>query len=396
VLLGATRQLAAGDYTAPLPSGGGDEVGRLAAGFRTMRDQLQHARDVLESRERFLRAVLERVPVGVLVWDRVGRLAAWNPAAREILGQFYPDLPAGADPEADLIAWTTRLRAQLARQLGDGTGELSSTVGRRTLRVGQAPVELGDSSPHRLVVCEDLTDFLAARKQALNAELARQVAHEIKNPLTPIQLSAQLMQQALADQHPRRDEIATEAVRRILEQVTLLRSIAGEFSLLGRPDDLRCEPVDLEALITGLVAGYRAGAGDQGPRLDVAPGPVPPVRGHHDSLLKVFGNLMQNSLDAAGQTAGLRVDVSWRVEPGTVTVVWRDHGPGIDPDVAGRLFDPYFSTKSKGTGLGLAICRNLLEKMDGAITLQTAPDGGGAVATVTLLRTDADPAATIS
>jgi len=386
VLLAATRQLAAGDYTAPLPPGGGDEVGRLAAGFRAMRDQLQRARDVLESRERFLRAVLERVPVGVLVWDRVGRLAAWNPAAREILGRFYPDLQASDDPEADLMAWTSRLRTQLSLELGDGAGELDSTVGRRTLRIGQAPVELGDSAPHRLVVCEDLTEFLAAKKQGLNAELARQVAHEIKNPLTPIQLSAQLVQQALADQHARRDEIAADAVRRILEQVTLLRSIAGEFSLLGRPDDLQCEPLDLEELINDLLAGYRADAGGRGPRLEVAPGPVPAVLAHRESLLKVFGNLMQNSLDAAGSAAGLELDVSWRMEPGSVTVVWRDNGPGIDPDVAGRLFDPYFSTKSKGTGLGLAICRNLLEKMDGAISLQTAPERRGAVATVTLPR----------
>ena len=221
-------------------------------------------------------------------------------------------------------------------------------MGRRTLRIGQAPVELGDSGPHRLVVCEDLTEFLAAKKQALNAELARQVAHEIKNPLTPVQLSAQLVQQALADQHPRRDEIAADAARRILEQVTLLRSIAGEFSLLGRPDDLRCDPLDLEGLINDLLAGYRSHGGDRGPRLRVAPGPVPAVLAHRESLLKVFGNLVQNSLDAAESADNLELDVSWRVEPGTVAVVWRDNGPGIDPDVAGRLFDPYFSTKSKG------------------------------------------------
>ncbi len=203
VLLAATRQLAAGDYTAPLPPGGGDEVGRLASGFGAMRDQLQNAREVLESRERFLRAVLERVPVGVLVWDRVGRLAAWNPAAGEILARFYPDVAATGDLEVDVAAWTARLRCHLAAQLRDGTGELSSDDGRRTLRVGQAPVELGDDAPHRLVVCEDLTEFLAAKKQALNAELARQVAHEIKNPLTPIQLSAQLVQQAWQGSPPR-------------------------------------------------------------------------------------------------------------------------------------------------------------------------------------------------
>ncbi|MEZ4387799.1 MAG: ATP-binding protein [Candidatus Krumholzibacteriia bacterium] len=392
VLLAAMRQLAAGDSTAPLPPGGGDEVGRLAAGFGAMRDQLQHAREVLESRERFLRAVLERVPVGVLVWDRVGRLAASNPAAAEILGRFYPDVASTGDPDRDMAAWTARLRTHLSDRLGEGTGELASSDGRRTLRVGQAPVELGDTLPHRLVVCEDLTAFLAAKKQALNAELARQVAHEIKNPLTPIQLSAQLVQQAQQDRHPRRDEIIDDAVRRILEQVTLLRSIAGEFSLLGRPGDLECEPVDLVALVNDVLAGYRSEPSGRGPRLDLAAADVPPVLAHRDSLLKIIGNLMQNSLDAAGGAENLELTVRWRVEPRTVAVVWTDNGPGIDPDVAGRLFDPYFSTKSKGTGLGLAICRNLLEKMGGSIALETAGSGSGAVATVTLPRADADPA----
>ncbi|MBD3221464.1 HAMP domain-containing protein, partial [bacterium] len=394
VLLGATRQLAAGDFSAPLPPGGGDEVGRLAAGFRTMRDQLQNAREVLEARERFLRAVLDRVPVGVLVFDHVGRVAAWNPSAASILASFYPDTPTTGDPDQDVVALVTRLRADLGDRLGTTAGELTSSDGQRTVRVGQAPVELGADIPHRLVVCEDLTEFLAAKKQALNAELARQVAHEIKNPLTPIQLSAQLVEQALRDDHPRRDEIVTDAVARILEQVTLLRSIASEFSLLGRPGELECEPLDLHALVTDAVAGYVSDHAAGGPRIAIAPGPVPPVIGHRESLQKILGNLMQNSLDAAGSADALAVEVSWRWELETVSVVWTDDGPGIGADVASRLFDPYFSTKSKGTGLGLAICRNLLDKMGGTMSLENRADGPGAEATVTLRRADPAPDAT--
>ncbi len=391
VLLGATRQLAAGRYDAPLPPSGGDEVGRLSAGFRGMRDQLHSARVELEARERFLRVVLDRVPVGVLVWTEEGRLAAWNPAAHELLARFYPDLPITKDPVSDRERWATRLREELAALPPSGRGELRSPDGRRTLRVGQAPVELGGKAPHRLAVCEDLTDFLAAKKLALNAELARQVAHEIKNPLTPIQLSAQLLQQAYLDRHPRLDTIVEEAVQRILEQVSLLRSIAGEFSLLGRPGELECGPLDLPALVNELLAGYRTGDLDGGPRVTVAEATVPTVLAHRESLLKVLGNLMQNSLDAAGTPEALAVDVSWRLEPSTVGLVWIDNGPGIDADVAGRLFDPYFSTKSKGTGLGLAICRNLMDKMGGTMTLANRDDVRGAVAQITLPRAEADP-----
>ncbi len=386
VLLAATQRLASGDYAAPLPPAGADEVGRLATGFCTMRDRLREARAVLAARERFLQAVLDQVPVGVLVWDDRGRLAASNPAAAAIMAAFYPDLPAEDGP----AAWSSRLRHDVAAQLPPLGGELVRDDGRRTLRVGLAPLELGGEAPHQLLVCEDLTEFLATKKLALNAELARQVAHEIKNPLTPIQLSAQLLLQAHRDGHPRRDQIVEDAVQRILDQVALLRSIAGEFSLLGRPGELECGPVDLPALVAGVVAGYRAGSVDDGPRVNLAPGPVPAVLAHRDSLVKVLGNLMQNSLDAVGSPGDLEVEVAWQASPATVALRWTDNGPGIAPDVAARLFNPYFSTKSKGTGLGLAICRNLLDMMGGTITLVSGAHGAGAVATVTLRR--AEPA----
>lgn len=391
VLLGATRRLAAGDYSAPLPPGRGDEVGRLASGFRTMRDELQHAREELEAREKFLSGVLERVPVGVLVWDDTGRVASSNPAAHEILSRFYPDVAAATAKGA--ATWSSLLRRDLGASLGDGSGELSSDDGRRTLRVGQAPLELGGQAPHRLVVCEDLTEFLATKKMALNAELARQVAHEIKNPLTPIQLSAQLIEQASRDHHPHLDTIIQDAVRRIVEQVSLLRQIAGEFSLLGRPGELECKPLDLAALVNDVIGGYRTEVPGHGPAVDVEVHELPAVLADRESLVKVLGNLMQNSLDACGDPDALVLAVRWRVEPQTVALVWSDNGPGIAPDVAGRLFDPYFSTKSKGTGLGLAICRNLLDKMGGTIALTNARGGGGAMATVTLPRADAVAAA---
>ena len=393
VLLGATRQLAAGDFSAPLPPAGGDEVGRLSAGFQSMRDQLHTAQVSLEARERFLRAVLDRVPVGVLVWDAQERLAAWNPAATKILARFYPGVSPDQTDQAAREAWTERLREDLDQHLRAAAGELRSPDGRRTLRIGRAPVELGAETPHQLLVCEDLTDFLAAKKLALNAELARQVAHEIKNPLTPIQLSVQLLQQAYTDRHPQLDSIVADAVKRILEQVALLRTIAGEFSLLGRPGDLICEPLDLPVLVQDLAAGYRNEELEGGPTIRVeefAGGAVPPALAHRDSLLKVLGNLMQNSLDAAGTADRLEVVVSWQVELDRVTLVWLDNGPGVAADVADRLFDPYFSTKSKGTGLGLAICRNLLDKMGGTITLANRTDAGGAVARLSLPRAGVD------
>jgi signal transduction histidine kinase len=173
----------------------------------------------------------------------------------------------------------------------------------------------------------------------------------------------------------------------------LLRSIATEFSLLGRPDELECEKVDLLALVRKVVAGYVSGAESQtpgetanGPVVEIAEVEVPPVLAHAESLHKVLGNLLENSIDACGGPDKLHLRINWRVTERDVTLRLEDNGPGLTPEVADRLFDPYFSTKSMGTGLGLAICRNLLHKMDGTISLANRPAGSGAVAEVTLPR----------
>jgi len=388
LLLTATRSLAQGDFEAPLPEAGRDEVGLLAGAFDLMRGELRSARSRLEARERFLTTVLDRVTVGVAVVDDAGRTVALNPAGRKILEDFHPDLT----PEASL--------ARLLEELGAGGAgpratELRAPDGRRTVRGARAPLALPGGRTDTMLVFEDITEFLATQRMAINAELARQVAHEIKNPLTPIQLSVQLLDQARRDGHPDFDRILADTVARVLDQVALLRSIAAEFSLLGRPGALETEGVDLPALVRDVVAAYGSPADGAGrrpaeepsvPRVTIAPGEVPAVRAHRESLLKILGNLMQNSLDAARPGRAVSVSVAWRTEPGRVTMSWIDDGEGLPAEVADRLFDPYFSTKSKGTGLGLAICRNLADRMGGRITLANREDGPGARAELSLPR----------
>ncbi len=389
VLLAATQSLARGDYAAPLPEAGHGEVGRLAGAFGAMRRQLQGARDELAERERFLATVLERVPVGVAVLDGEGELAALNPAGETILAAFAPDAP--------FTEGVRRMHEALRRAAAGGAaaaaGELTGAGGRRTLRGALAPMADPAGGSQVMVVFEDITEFLAHKKSALNAELARQVAHEIKNPLTPIQLSAQLLGQAWRDGHPERDRIIADGVARILEQVDLLRRIASEFSLLGRPDELAVAPLDLPEVTRRVIARYdvEPGAGPlpNGLRVTAAaggddPDAAPPVLAHEESLLKILGNLMQNSLDAAREDTPLEIQLGWRIGAASVTLIWRDNGTGLDADVADRLFDPYFSTKSKGTGLGLAICRSLAERMGGTISLADRDDGPGAEARLAL------------
>ncbi len=179
LLMAASRSLAAGDYDAPLPEAGRDEVGRLADSFGRMRGELRSALDRLAARERFLATVLDRVTVGVAVIDADGRVAVLNPAGRQIVAGFHPDVSAEQA--------AVRLREQLQdgdpdRDRDHAAGQLRSADGRRTLRGAVAPLELPGGRRDTMLVFEDITGFLEAQKLAINAELARQVAHEIKNP----------------------------------------------------------------------------------------------------------------------------------------------------------------------------------------------------------------------
>jgi signal transduction histidine kinase len=381
VLMGATQSLARGDFSAPLPPAGHDEVGSLAGAFGAMRAQLEVAQADLAARERFLATVLERVTVGVAVMAPTGELVVANPAGRAILARFWPALPV------ETAALRLRDGLEAAAAGGVAAAELAGDGGRLTLRGAMAPLDDAAPAGDRMLVFEDISEFLATKKLALNAELARQVAHEIKNPLTPIQLSVQLLGQAWRDRHPQLERIVPETVTRVLEQVDLLRRIASEFSLLGRPDDLPLTPVDLPRLVERIAAAYAPGGGQDGTGLRVvaAPAPdLPAVLAHEESLLKILGNLAQNSLDAARPGTDARVEVTWDCADGRVRLSWRDNGTGIPADVAARLFEPYFSTKSRGTGLGLAICRSLAERMGGSLSLADRDDGPGAEAVLAL------------
>ncbi len=383
LLMAAVRSLARGDYDAPLPEEGTDEVGRLSHAFGSMRHELASAQNALAQRERFLTQVLDRVTVGVGVIDETGMVVALNPAGRHILTEFSPHL---SDDEG------TRSLLEGFQGLAVGKdraqGELRSKDGKRTLRGAMAPLNMPDGGSDVMLVFEDITEFLSNKMMAINAELARQVAHEIKNPLTPIQLSIQLLDQAWQDQHPKLGQIVPDTVARVLEQVSLLRSIAAEFSLLGRPGELDRKPLDLWKIVEEVAQTYGARQIDPSCEVNIENDPdgVPLVSCDRDSLWKILGNLMQNSLDAVEDGTLARIDVSWRITATTVTLLWADNGTGLEAEVASRLFDPYFSTKSKGTGLGLAICRNLSDRMGGTITLGNRSDADGALAELTLPR----------
>lgn len=213
----------------------------------------------------------------------------------------------------------------------------------------------------------------AAEREQAWAEMARQVAHEIKNPLQPMRLAAQMLQRARADGDPRAEKIAERLARTVLEQTDELDRIAGDFRAFGGVAKAALTPVVLDDWLTGLRA--RCAGLFAGRPLDLAletgaPGVRTAIDGN--ALARVFVNLLQNAIEAS--PGGVRVRIRSSVVPGGAVVQVIDDGPGVAAEVRERLFDPYFTTKSSGTGLGLAICRRLVEAIGGSIRLvESAP-----------------------
>jgi signal transduction histidine kinase len=367
-LVAATRRVGRGELDLHLPARGGDEIGELLRSFNRMTADLRTSRQELAARRSFLEDMLGTLSVGVLVLDADGQPSESNAAAREVLDQAEEQLllrVRALGPPTELCEFELVVQAEL---------------GPRTLRSVVTPTRLESGEKGWLVLVDDVTELLASRRLSLYAQMARQVAHEVKNPLTPIQLSAQMVRQACEDEHPQLPRIVDENVTRIETQVERLRQIASEFSLLGREELDDVGVVGLAPVLEEVAGAY--------PPLDGRPRVYCEVDSGLEAvasrtgLLKILSNLVQNGLQASGDAGEVRIRAHGLEDHVEIEVL--DDGPGIAPEVADRLFEPYFSTKSTGTGLGLVISRNLAEKMGGRLTLVNREGRDGARARLRL------------
>jgi nitrogen fixation/metabolism regulation signal transduction histidine kinase len=238
----------------------------------------------------------------------------------------------------------------------------------------------GPGEPSALLVVEDATEILRGQRLLAWAEMARIIAHEIKNPLTPIRLSTEHMREVYRRDPDHFTAVFERCTDNILTQVDELRSIAAEFSAYSAIPRIDLQPGDLTAAIAGLVEGYRA-APPEGVmvELDIVDGGGP-IETRFDAKLlgRAVRNLLENALRASA--GGGKVVVQVERRNGTARIAVADHGPGVRPELLGRIFDPYFSTHDTGTGLGLPIARRIAEEHGGGITARNRPEGGLEVA----------------
>ena len=395
LLADGVRQVAAGDLSAKPVSLARDELGGLTRSFADMTEQLSEAREQvqrsvteLDAARTHLQTILDNLTAGVMVFDAAGRLESVNPGATRILR-----LPLSAYVGRELTEPPSlaRFAAELARRF-----EQQHEAGERDhwqesfelqLDPAQDPLTLlvrgADLPPdERLVVFDDITEVVSAQRSAAWSEVARRLAHEIKNPLTPIQLSAERLQHKLEAKLEGPDQnILVRSVGTIVAQVQAMKQLVNEFRDYARLPSARLDPLDLNALTTEVLSLY-AEAQDAGRLRSELATTLPLIKGDATQLRQVIHNLVQNALDAIHErpegvvTVRTTLSVTENGQPRSVRLAIIDNGPGFAEKVLKRAFEPYVTTKSKGTGLGLAVVKKIAEEHGARISLRNLqPEG---------------------
>jgi two-component system nitrogen regulation sensor histidine kinase NtrY len=388
LLMEGTRELSRGNLSHRISYDAKDEVGMVTQSFNQMAHDLETSKGELElsnqelrlatesaeRRNRYIETLLATLNIGVVSTDPGGEVRTLNPKAREILGLKE------SEPRSALLglpAW-----AEVA-QLLQGLAGRSMVHREVTLSLGAEPRILSiTGAPLRepsgevfgtLVILEDITDLSRAQRIAAWQEVAQRMAHEVKNPLTPIRLSAQRIRKKAQTGAADLSQAALEGTRAIEREVEAMMTMVNEFSRFARLPEVSLEPGSLPSLIRSTVSGYEAASGAVSFQLDL-PERFPPVRLDKEQMGRVFKNLLENSLHAM-EMAGT-ITIRLREEEGRARVRIRDTGPGIPSEARSRLFFPYYSTKRKGGGLGLAIAARILEEHGGSIRVDEEYSAG--------------------
>ncbi len=391
LLAEGTRAIADGDYGKQLPSHGKDELGMLMKSFNSMSTRLLEATQAAErNRERVeaargrLETILSHLSSGVIALDEQFCLRTYNPTAEQILHHDLASLlgHAAEQLETAMPASAVSVLAQAIRA-NFNAGEVAEW--QQQLEIGGAQVLLvrGTRLPQGadsgyVVVFDDVTTLLQAQRDAAWGEVARRLAHEIKNPLTPIMLSAERLEHKLAAKLDEADaEVLRRATHTIVNQVGAMKSMVDEFSEYARSPMLNLAALDLVRLMQDVLALYESHGIGITTEFEEE---LPLVQGDATMLRQVLHNLLKNAQDALEGHATPMIRVKITGEHGMVKLAIIDNGAGFPADLIGRAFEPYVTTKRHGTGLGLAIVKKIVEEHKGNIKIENQPQGGASVA----------------
>jgi PAS domain S-box-containing protein len=387
-----TRKVADGQYDMELAQPSQDDLGFLVNSFNVMtrrlslaRSDLERSRKQTENQRAYLEAVLSHLSSGVLVLDTKHNIRRFNRAACQILGislqgQDEPNLDMLMQHHPHLRQVVALLKPHLASWALEWDEELhiQTPQGRRILLMRGTWLPGRAETSGYVVVFEDITALVEAQRGAAWSEVAKRLAHEIKNPLTPIQLSAERLQHKLS---AALDDSNAAFLRRmthtIIDQVEAMKRMVKAFSDYARPPKLELAELALQTFLPQALQLYADDARVQ-IELEVPP-ELPTLHADRDRLRQVVLNLVKNALEASTEDA-VKVQIQAQradeIEPAQVRLRFCDNGPGIPDSVIDHLFEPYATTKPKGTGLGLAIVKRIVEEHGGSLAAENRKEGG--------------------
>jgi len=389
VLVEGTRAVAQGDYSQRAAVASSDELGVLTQSFNSMTLQLTEARATAERHQAelaqakaYLESIVANLSAGVLAFDDALELRAANRSAGTILGVDFASL-MGAAPQRwpELAPGLSELARTISSAFEDaGEREWSQQVERRSRNSRQLLLLRGTQLPQStergyVVVFDDITHLAEAQRAAAWGEVARRLAHEIRNPLTPIQLSAERLQLKLEGKLGGGEaDVLSRSTRTIVNQVLALKNMVDAFSQYARSPEGALRELDINALAQEVLVLYEASLGGA-IRLELMPA-LPPVLGDAGQLRQVMHNLLQNAQDALVGTPQPQVVVASTLVERAVQLTFTDNGCGFPEGLMERAFEPYVTTKPKGTGLGLVIVKKIVEEHGGTVTIaNVAPRG---------------------
>jgi len=381
----ASREIAAGNLKVRVRTQSGDEMGMLVDAFNEMAAELQENREVisrstaelrrsnlaLDERRRYIETLVANLSTAVISLDPAGRVTTANPAVEKMLGApLRTGIPAvralrerDLVPLADLVEQALIAEESVRRDL-----ELAGVAATRQLTVQVSPLKSrSDDDLGTLIMIEDLSDLLRAQKALAWEDVARRLAHEIKNPLTPIQLSAQRLRKKFFAGAGDLDEVLLEATASIEHEVGGLMQLVDEFSRFARMPEIELSSVEFATVVESVLSLYRGLPGIEWKvEQDESIGRV---RVDAQQMRRVLINLTDNAIAATSGKGTVRITTR-ALGKDALRVEIADSGPGIRPGDRDKMFAPYFSTKKRGTGLGLAIVHKIVTDHLGTIRVE--------------------------
>lgn len=386
VLIHGTAEMSKGNLQFRIPQSYQDEFQQLVASFNAMAGSLSDQQQALEARRAYIENILNHITTAVISIDSTINVTTINPAAARLL-QISPDargpletvIPSSAEWEAarEMILAFLKHPQELQRK----EVSLLRTGNETNLRLFYLPLFQETEWNGALLLVEDISDIIRSNRLSAWAEMARRVAHEVKNPLTPIQLAMEHLVKVHEDGSEDFSNVLKSCSESILRQVKTLRRLVSDFSQYGRPAVLNRSEVDLNAFLVDLAANYEAHL-PEGIRMETKLQPhLPTVRIDEEKVRGALMNIIENGLQAMNGTGWITLQANLRKD-GFVEIQISDTGTGVPSDILSRMFEPYFSTKAGGTGLGLPIARKNIEDHGGNVQVESRSGQG---TTVTIL-----------